>query len=88
LKKIRATFLEEITENNLRITAKMEVNHFTHFEKDDVLDCLIYCIVKGEISGISQSLRALMSLLGESDLLSNKGVDSYRADLQGAAQYL
>lgn len=50
---------------------------------------MIYCIVRGQVKGIGQSIQALQLLIGKnSDLLSKKGVDSYRADLQGAVQYL
>lgn len=50
---------------------------------------MIYCIIRGEIKEVGVSLKALMLLIGKnSDLLSKKGVDSYRADLQGAIQYL
>jgi hypothetical protein len=50
---------------------------------------MIYCIVRGAISGLEGSLRSMAVLLGkDSELLSKKGVDSYRADLQGAVQYL
>jgi hypothetical protein len=50
---------------------------------------MIYCIVKGGITGLGCSLKALALLVGrDSELLAKKGVDSYRADLQGAIQYL
>lgn len=50
---------------------------------------MIYCIVKGQIAEIGLSLNALGLLIGkDSDLLWKKGVDSYRADLLGAVQYL
>lgn len=89
LKKIRATFLSEITENSNRIKEKLQLAHVSQLEKDDILDCMIYCIVKGGIYNIGNSLKALVLLLGkDGDLLSKRGVDSYRADLQGAVQYL
>lgn len=47
---------------------------------------MIYCIVKGKIYKIGRSIKALIMLLGkDNDLLAKKGVDSYRADLQGAS---
>ena len=50
---------------------------------------MIYCIVKGKVYNIGRSIKALILLLGkDNDLLAKKGVDSYRADLQGAAQYI
>lgn len=50
---------------------------------------MIYCIIKGQIIDIATSLKALMLLVGkDSEFLAKKGVDSYRADLQGAIQYL
>lgn len=50
---------------------------------------MIYCIVKSGASDLQSSLRALSLLLGkDSELLSKRGVDSYRADLQAAVQYL
>ena len=65
------------------------MSNSSQFEKDDILDCMIYCIIKGQIGGIGKSLKALMGLLGKNnELLSKRGVDSYRADLQGAIQYL
>ena len=42
----------------------------------------------GQVKNIALSLKALSLLVGNSELLSKKGVDSYRADLQGAIQYL
>ena len=89
LKRIRTTFLGEISENSKRIQRELGISFVSHFEKDDIIDCMIYCIVRGEITGLAGSLKALNLLLGrESELLSKKGVDSYRADLQGAVQYL
>ena len=50
---------------------------------------MIYCIIKGQITNLPRSLEALMLLLGRnSDLLSKKGVDSFRADLESAVMYL
>ena len=50
---------------------------------------MIYCIIKGGITNIGSSLKATMMLIGHnSNLLSRKGVDSYRADLQSSVQYL
>lgn len=50
---------------------------------------MIYCIVKGQIFKVQVSLQALAYLLGpQSELLSRKGVDSYRADLESAVQFL
>ncbi len=60
----------------------------SQLEKDDILDCMIYCIVMGQAKNIELSLKSLTLLVGNSDLLSRKGVDSYRADLEGAVQYL
>jgi len=89
LKRIRSTFLGEITETSKRIQAELGISYVSHFEKDDIIDCMIYCIVRGGITGLAGSLKALNLLLGrESEFLSKKGVDSYRADLQGAVQYL
>jgi hypothetical protein len=89
LKKIRTTFMKELTDNSNRIATEKGLKHLSQLEKDDILDCMIYCIIKGQIQNIGLSLQALMLLLGKnSDLLSRKGVDSYRADLQGAIQYL
>lgn len=88
LKKIRTTFLTEITESNKRLQAELGSTG-SQFEKDDIIDCMIYCVVKGGINGLGRSLKALAVLLGkDSELLSKRGVDSYRADLQGAVQYL
>jgi hypothetical protein len=59
------------------------------FEKDDIIDCMIYCIVRGQLRGIGHSLQAMQVLVGkDSGLLSKRGVDSYRADLAGAVEYL
>jgi hypothetical protein len=67
----------------------MKLGRVGQFEKDDILDCMIYCIVRGQLQEVRLSLQALQLLVGKnSDLLSKKGVDSYRADLQGAVQYL
>jgi hypothetical protein len=89
LKKIRSAFLGEITESNRRIQAELGLGASSHFEKDDIIDCMIYCVMKGGVVGLGSSLRALTLLLGkDSELLSKRGVDSYRADLQGAIQYL
>ena len=50
---------------------------------------MIYCIVKGKISLLKESLQALTGLLkADNTLLSRKGVDSFRADLESAIQYL
>lgn len=89
LKRIRTAFLGEITESNRRIQVELGLTVSPQFEKDDIIDCMIYCIVKGGITGLACSLRAMALLLGkDSELLSKRGVDSYRADLQGAVQYL
>ncbi len=65
LKQIRSAFLAEITESNRRIQAELGLSVSSHFEKDDIIDCMIYCIVKGRIVGLSCSLRALTLLLGK-----------------------
>jgi hypothetical protein len=89
LKKIRSAFLGEISESSRRIQAELGLTTSSQFEKDDIIDCMIYCIVKGGVAGLAGSLRAMALLLGKnSELLSKRGVDSYRADLQGAVQYL
>ena len=89
LKKIRSNFMAELTENSAKIATEKGLKHLSPLEKDDILDCMIYCIIRGEIKDVGMSLKALMLLIGKnSDLLSKKGVDSYRADLQGAIQYL
>lgn len=50
---------------------------------------MIYCIIKGQLRGIGHNLQALQLLVGkDSGLLSKRGVDSYRADLVGAVEYL
>lgn len=50
---------------------------------------MIYCIIRGQSRKIGNSLQALQLLLGrESGLLAKRGVDSYRADLVGAVEYL
>lgn len=50
---------------------------------------MIYCIIKGQSRGIGNSLQALQLLLGrDGGLLAKRGVDSYRADLVGAVEYL
>jgi hypothetical protein len=50
---------------------------------------MIYCNVVGGIQNLQSSLQTLSMLLGRnSELLSKKGVDSYRADLESAMQYL
>jgi hypothetical protein len=89
LKRIRSAFLGEITETSKKIQLELGIPFASHFEKDDIIDCMIYCIVKGGIAGLGDSLKTMALLLGkDSELLSKKGVDSYRADLQGAVQYL
>ena len=61
----------------------------TFFEKDDIIESMIYCIIKGQIKIMSQSILILNRLLGsDSTLLSKKGVDSYKADIECAAEYL
>jgi hypothetical protein len=51
-------------------------------EKDDIIGCMIYCIVTGKIKSIQPCLQAITELLGpNNELLSRKGVDSYRVDL-------
>ena len=58
-------------------------------EKDDVIGCMIYCIVEGRIEGVQCAVQGLIELLGShNELLSRRGVDSYRADLESAVQYL
>jgi hypothetical protein len=58
-------------------------------EKDDVIGCMIYCIIQGQITEIQGSIQAISWLLGpNNELLSRKGVDSYRADLESAVEYL
>lgn len=50
---------------------------------------MIYCIVKGQLHNIQVCLQAMSEMLGyHCELLSRKGVDSYRADLESAVQYL
>ena len=50
---------------------------------------MIYCIIQGQIAQLQWSIEALSELLGpNSYLLSRKGVDSYRADLESAVEYL
>jgi len=51
-------------------------------EKDDIIGCMIYCIVTAKIKSIQPCLQAITELLGpNNELLSRKGVDSYRVDL-------
>ena len=33
-------------------------------EKDDIISCMIYCIVAGQIKDLHNSVQALMELLG------------------------
>ena len=50
---------------------------------------MIYCIVRGKVSLLQESLQALSGLMGkDNQVLSRRGVDSYRADLESAVQYL
>jgi len=49
---------------------------------------MIYCIIKGQLKELQKGLKALTLLLGNNQLLSKKGVDSYRADLESAVQHL
>jgi hypothetical protein len=50
---------------------------------------MIYCIINGQIHDVQCSIQAVNELLGpNNELLSRKGVDSYRADLESAMQYL
>jgi hypothetical protein len=58
-------------------------------EKDDIIGCMIYCIIKGQISELHIGLKALSLLLGaKSKLLNRKGADCCRADLESAVQHL
>jgi len=51
-------------------------------EKDDIIGCMIYCIVTGKIKDIQVCIQSISELLGpNNELLSRKGVGSYRADL-------
>ena len=62
---------------------------YSPLEKDDIIGCMIYCIVKGQLYNVQVSLQALEGMLGrDCELLGRKGVDSYRADLESAVQYL
>jgi hypothetical protein len=49
---------------------------------------MIYCIIQGQLHHLQRGLRAMMLLLGNNQLLSNKCVDSYRTDLEIAVHYL
>lgn len=73
----------------MKISKNKSLKNVSQLEKDDILDCMIYCIIKGGVINIGSSLKATMMLIGpNSQLLSRKGVDSYRADLQSSVQYL
>jgi len=55
---------------------------FSMLEKDDIIGCMIYCIVTAKIKSIQPCLQAITELLApNNELLSRKGVDSYRVDL-------
>lgn len=89
LREMRKHFIAEITESRCRIAEKEAEDCPFTLEKDDIIDCMIYCVIKGQVTNLARSLEALMALLGrDSDLLGRKGVDSYRTDLESAVMYL
>jgi hypothetical protein len=58
-------------------------------EKDDIIGCMIYCIVKARITSLDDSLNIMNILIGKnSKLLSSKRADVSMADLQSAMQYI
>lgn len=79
---MRSTFIQEIDQNRVNIMKYKKREKMSPLEKDDVIGCMIYCIVTGKIKEIQHSIEAIGELLGaNNELLSRKGVDSYRADL-------
>lgn len=58
-------------------------------EKDDIIGCMIYCIVKAKAINLDDSLNIMNILMGKnSQLLSSKRADVSMADLQSATQYI
>jgi hypothetical protein len=89
LRDIRAAFLKEIEESRERLARNPLREGGAVLEKDDIIGCMIYCVVRGQISELHLNVKILGLLLGkESELLAKKGVDSFRADLESAVQYL
>jgi hypothetical protein len=46
---MRKYFLKEIEANSNKICESQNIVNRSILEKDDVIDCMIYCIVKGKI---------------------------------------
>jgi len=83
------TFLSEIEANQQRIAQNRTFKSVKTLEKDDIIGCMIYCIIKAQIHSLEISLKALALLLGKkSQLLNKKGADCCRADLESAIQHL
>jgi hypothetical protein len=79
---MRSSFIREIEESRANISKYRRTNKYSTLEKDDIIGCMIYCIISGQITEILTSLVAISELLGpNNELFSRKGVDSYRADL-------
>lgn len=91
LRSVRECLIVELEANMLRELEKKEVTKYPILEKDDIISSLVYCIVKGKIRDIYFALHSLTLLLGrgkEGVLLPKKGVDSYRADIECAVEFL
>ena len=56
LKKMRKHFIAEITESRSKIAGKQPQDCPFTLEKDDIIDCMIYCVIKGQISSLTRSL--------------------------------
>ena len=50
LKEIRQKFLKQLEESRQRIAKKQGHKEYTVLEKDDIIGCIIYCIVKGKVN--------------------------------------
>lgn len=89
LREIRTAFLREIEESRERLAKRRLREGGAVLEKDDIIGCMIYCVVRGQVGELHLGVKVLGLLLGkESELLAKKGVDSFRADLESAVQYL
>ena len=90
--EIRSNMEIEIRKRQENMIKTGELKTITVLDKDDFVDCLIYCVVKGDIclQDLGVSLKYFIYIVGADceNILSKFRCDPYFADLEGVFDYL
>lgn len=90
--KIRESMESEIKKRQEKLIFEGQINGIKILDKDDFVDCLVYCVIRGNISlmKLGLSIKYFYYVLGPdaSNLLSKFRCDPYLADLEAVFDFL